>query len=92
MKSRAELVAILATNAQAPGAWPNDTVVYKINSQPNDVTPDGARGVVIGSIDVRDQRKAASFAYFVKWDHTPNVPVAVVDVNNDGTPRLERRQ
>jgi len=87
-----EAVAALYTKQQADGAWPNGARVYKVNSQPDDATPDGTGGTILGSVDVRDMKKAATFAYFVIWDDKPGLPIGVADTNNDGSPRLERAQ
>jgi hypothetical protein len=75
-------------NTQAEGAFPNGAIVVKRNSQPDDGTPDGTRGNVIGSIDVTHMKKPARFAYCVLWTYAP-VPVFIADTNNDGTIRLE---
>jgi hypothetical protein len=76
------------TTRQAPGAWPNGATVAKANSQPDDATPDGTHGTIIGSIDVR-KKGPATFAYFLHWATAPGVPVFCADTNNDGSPRLE---
>lgn len=83
-------IAILAVTNHADGAWPNNATVRKVNSQPDDANPDGTLGKIMGSIDVRHLKKAATYAYFVVWPATAPVPVFVADTNNDGTPRLER--
>lgn len=84
---------LLSMTTQAPGAWPNGTIVQKVNSQPDDGTPNGTLGTVTGSLDVSKSAAKeglpARFAYFVDWRTTPGVPVFCVDTNNDGTPRLE---
>lgn len=82
------LTVALSVTSEAPGAWRNGTVVAKANSQPDDGTPDGTRGIVLGSIDVRE-KGPATFAYFVEWSNRPGLPVFTADTNNDGTPRLE---
>jgi hypothetical protein len=77
-------------DTQAPGAWPNKATVRKVNSQPDDGTPDGTLGVIVGSIDVRELGKPAAFAYFVCWANRPGIPpIFCADTNRDGTPRLE---
>lgn len=79
----------LVVTAQAPGAWLNGSTVRKINSRPDDGTPDGTPGVVLGSLDVREQGKPAAYAYWIEWANRPGLPVACIDTNDDGTPRLE---
>lgn len=87
--SRKVMIAVITS--QAKGAWPNDSTVRKVNSQPDDGTPDGTLGVVIGSVDVSEMKLPARFAYCVHWDGAL-VPIMCVDMNNDGTPRLELRK
>lgn len=77
------------TREQAPGAWPNNSIVAKLNSQPGDATADGIRGRVIGSLDVREISRPAAFIYFVEWDTRRGLPVGCVDTNDDGSPRLQ---
>ena len=82
-------VGVIFTREQAPGAWPNGTVVRKANSQPDDGTPDGTQGIVIGSIAIMEPKVGPSqFAYFLYWKNRPTLPVFCADTNNDGTPRL----
>lgn len=83
-----QLIATVSMTAQAEGAWPNGSAVVKANSQPDDGTPDGTHGEIIGSMDVHPLGRPARFIYFVKWPDV-SVPVLCADTNNDGTPRLE---
>jgi hypothetical protein len=80
---------VLAILNEAEGAWPNGATVRKANSQPDDATPNGALGTILGSADVRSQGKPAAYVYCVVWDDKPGLPVMCSDTNNDGTPRLE---
>jgi hypothetical protein len=80
-----ELMAVIFTTEEAPGAWPNGTPVCKVNSQPGDATPDGTIGLVLGSIAAPP---LPGFGYFVIWATRPGVPVFCADTNRDGTPRL----
>lgn len=82
--------AALCVTSEAPGAWRNGTTVAKVNSQPDDGTPDGTLGKVLGSIDV-SAKGPAKFAYFIEWAIRPGLPVFTADTNNDGTARLEAR-
>lgn len=82
---------IVGFHGQAEGAWPNGTTVAKANSQPDDGTPDGTLGRIIGSIDVSTAPGPARFGYFVAWTTHPRLPVFTVDTNNDGSARLEQR-
>lgn len=62
------------TRRQAEGAIPNDTPVTKCNSEAGDVTPDGGKGVIVGSIAIKGR-----ILYFVRWDAVPEIPVACMD-------------
>lgn len=79
---------ILVSFDQAPGAWPNDATVRKVNSRPGDATPDGTRGLILGSVDMREFKLPARFGYFLEWDNLPGIPVFCADTNDDGSPRL----
>jgi len=61
------------TRAQAPGAYLNGTAIVKRNSVPGDATPDGGRGVVLGSIITL----GPGFGYFIEWALRPGVAVFV---------------
>lgn len=63
------------TRESAPGAMPPGTIVVKLNSEPKDANPDGALGVVLGSLDVPD----LGVLYFVEWVAHPQAAVACVD-------------
>lgn len=39
----------------APGAYPRETKVVKINEEPGDYTPNGTMGVVKGSLGIPDE-------------------------------------
>jgi len=56
--------------------FPSGTRIKKINSEPLDAHPDGARGTVIGSVgpvdhNYPDKRFAGGYGYFVEWDDEP---------------------
>lgn len=61
------------TRHQALGCFRNGTRIVKVMTDPGDANPIGARGTVLGSIS--DQELGA--AYFIEWDGTPKVAVAV---------------
>lgn len=64
------------TTNQAPeAAFTNGTRIVKAKHEPNDWTPLGTRGTVLGSI--YDRKLGA--AYFVEWDDKPKVAVFVVE-------------
>ncbi len=60
---------------QAEGAWANGSCVVKDGSDPDgDLTPDGIKGKILGSIKTPDRR----YAYFVEWDNKPKMPIFCV--------------
>jgi hypothetical protein len=70
------------TRDQAEGAIPNGTRIVKRNSAQSDSQPDGALGVVLGSIKSPAELHASrgvAYCYFVEWDALPRVAVGVVD-------------
>lgn len=73
------------TRDQAEGAIPNGTVIVKCASEDEDGNPNGALGVVLGSIDgmlfdrEMCKRFDARFMYWVEWQMRPRAAVAVVD-------------
>lgn len=58
------------TRDQAEGALPNGTSIVKANSQPQDATPDGMRGTILGSI-----ANEGLLFYFVEWDNRPKMAI-----------------
>lgn len=70
------------TRKQSPGAIENGTTIVKVNSERGDATPDGARGVVLGSMPVPNElasiAMSSDFFYFVEWDHSPRTAVGVL--------------
>jgi hypothetical protein len=62
------------TRDQAPGAIPNGSPIRKVATEDGDTNPVGARGLVLGSVDVPGK----GLAYFVEWDATPRCAVFVV--------------
>ena len=66
------------TRARADGALGNGTRIIKRASEPKDGTPDGTPGTVLGSLDASQfPGRATPFVYFIEWDTTPRVAVAV---------------
>lgn len=60
---------------QAEGAWANGSLVVKNGSDPSgDVTPDGTKGKILGSLKAAE----GQYAYFVEWDNKPKMPVFCV--------------
>jgi len=58
------------TRDQAEGALPNGTPIVKVNSEPNDATPDGTKGSILGSIAAE-----GLLFYFVEWSSRPRVAI-----------------
>jgi hypothetical protein len=62
---------------QAPGAIPTGRTVRKINSEPEDRTPEGHTGIILGSFGhgkpVVIGDKVATYGYLIMWegDDTP---------------------
>lgn len=61
------------TREQAIGALPNGTHVVKTRSEEGDHHPDGSRGMVLGSLVTMGE-----LIYFVEWQASPHVAVAVM--------------
>lgn len=60
----------------AEGAWANGSCVVKDGSDPEgDLTPDGIKGKILGSLKTPDGR----YAYFVEWDNKPKMPIFCVE-------------
>lgn len=70
------------TRNRAPGAFSNDTVVVKINSEATDATNDGVTGKVLGSLPVPPQLErlahGSAHFYFVEWDDDPGRAVGLL--------------
>jgi hypothetical protein len=71
------------STSQAEGAWPNGSRVRKMNSLEGDGNPDGAEGVILGSMTHPEM----GYAYWIEWDSSPKVAVMVA-VNGTKGPRL----
>jgi hypothetical protein len=76
------------TREEADGApISNGTRVIKVCSEDEDARPNGAEGVVIGSLEFSAEDRQAQpphlrhvqFAYFVAWDSEPDLPVGILD-------------
>lgn len=68
------------TRAQHPKAkFRNGRRIIKANSEPGDTNPNGAGGVVLGSIG----HDAVGVAYFVVWDTHPQDPRFIVEYKLD---------
>lgn len=61
----------------APGAYELGTRIKKVKGEPGDSTPIGDEGTVLSS--VRNEDVAPNVFYFVEWDHTPGLPVGIID-------------
>jgi hypothetical protein len=69
---------MLYTTNQAPGAMPNNTLIEKCNSEPNDSHPDGALGRVLGSIGPFELPAIPDrYGYWVEWADDLGFPVFV---------------
>lgn len=62
------------TDNEALGCWRNGTRIKKCASEPDDATPTGTGGKVLGSINVPGK---GAF-YFVEWDDRPGYAVGVM--------------
>lgn len=57
---------------QAAGAWANGSCVVKSGSDPGgDVTPDGIKGKILGSLKAPN----GGYAYFVEWENKPKFAI-----------------
>jgi hypothetical protein len=65
------------TRRNALGAWRAGTRIVKVKSEEGDATPDGAQGVVLGSISHKDLQNGMPL-YFVEWDSQPRCAVACI--------------
>lgn len=64
------------TRRQAPGArYHNGTRIRKVKIEPNDVTPLGLEGTVLGSLYCPE----AGFSYFIEWVDKPRIAVFVIE-------------
>lgn len=58
---------------QIPGGIANGTIIEKCGSEPGDMHPDGARGMIVGGIgEVTGQH-----GYFIVWKDAPGIAVFV---------------
>jgi len=79
---------------QDKGRWPKGTRVRKVGSQPGDSHQDGALGAIVGALGpttaslraelIIDLAKRGingdvEYIYWVEWDDTPGIPVAITD-------------
>ncbi len=66
---------------QAPGAIPTGARVRKVRSDPNDRTPNGTPGTVLGSVagDLIVCGLLVRFGYFIDWDNCKGQPVFTID-------------
>jgi len=63
-------------NKQAQGAWENGSCVIKDGSDSGeDITPDGTKGIILGSL----KSPEGKYAYFVEWEDKPKMPVFCVE-------------
>jgi len=76
------------------GRWPKGTRVKKVCSKPGDAHRDGALGTIVGALGPITASQRAEFIielakngingdveyiYWVEWDDTPGIPVAITD-------------
>lgn len=79
---------------QDEGRWPKGTRVRKINTKPGDSHEDGAPGTIVGAKGPATAAQRAElilelakhqidgdieYIYWVEWDDTPGIPVAITD-------------
>lgn len=73
------------TRHHTDGAYPNGTRIVKIRQEPNDGTPLGTGGTILGSLDgnlVNEYNPDGGrirYIYFVEWDNRPRTAVGVMD-------------
>lgn len=61
---------------QAEGAWENGSRVVKDGNDPDgDVTPNGTKGKILGSLKTPD----GIYGYFVEWDDKPKMPILCME-------------
>lgn len=79
---------VLWMTGEAPGAYPNETRIVKVMSEPGDSHTNGAQGKVVGSLgpvtkDMLEgvpgmpQEMIGGYLYWVMWDDMPGVGVGV---------------
>ncbi len=57
---------------QAEGAWENGSYIVKHGSDPGgDVTPDGIKGIILGSL----KAPSGKYGYFVEWENKPKIAI-----------------
>lgn len=76
------------------GRWPKGTRVRKINTKPGDTHQDGDQGTTVGALGPttgsqrteliielakKDIDGDIEYVYWVEWDDTPGIPVAITD-------------
>ena len=76
------------------GRWAKGTRIRKVGTKPGDSHQDGALGTIVGALGptTASQRAAAiihldkygvngdvEYIYWVEWDDTPGIPVAITD-------------
>jgi hypothetical protein len=61
------------TRNQVEGALRNGTRIVKRNSEPDDATPDGTPGIILGSLTYD-----GIICYFIEWAHLPRVAIGCV--------------
>lgn len=63
-------------NNQAEGAWENGSCVVKHGSDAGgDLTPDGIKGTILGSLKVPE----LGYGYFVEWENKPKMAIFCVE-------------
>ena len=65
------------TRSQVPGAIRNGRRIVKVETEEGDFNPVGTEGAVLGSFN-HPKIFAGVVMYFVEWDGTPRVAVAVL--------------
>lgn len=68
------------SRAQALGALRNGSRVVKTKGEPNDGTPDGTPGIILGSGEITHQELpgGSGLMYWVEWANRPRVAVGVM--------------
>jgi len=76
------------------GRWAKGTRIRKVGTKPGDAHQDGALGTIVGALGpiTASQRAEAiidlakkgingdiEYIYWVEWDDTPGIPVAITD-------------
>ncbi len=63
--------------SEAPGAWPNGSLVRKARNEAGDAHRVGALATVIGSVGPVQADGHSAYGYFVEWQDAPGIACLV---------------